>query len=103
MSLNLFQAFLDFRIVSANLYLAFFSLGVGNSIFSIMVLTHISDKLHDQIFLYIRLLLGLGPGIWKTTFLAIVLERTTATLFCKSYEKKAPVILGVSLYFLGVS
>src|SRR5688572_26462397 len=97
---NFFNLF--FRIVTANLFQSFFIMGVGNFVYASLVLFQIDDKKYDQIFNSFRFMSSLGPACWRTAFVAIVLERTAATIFSKSYEKNAPILLGIVLYVIGV-
>ena len=77
-------------------------MGVGDTIYSILVLSRTSDRQYDQIFLLFRFIQGMGVGLLKTTFLSIILERTAATIYRKNYETKPHLFLGLALYFFGV-
>jgi hypothetical protein len=77
--------------------------GLGNFIYSILVLIHTSDRHYGSIFLVCDFVQLTGPDVWKTTFLAIILERAAATIFYKVYETKAPIALGIILQLLGVN
>ena len=77
-------------------------MGVGNFVYAILVLTRFNDKDHDNIFASFRFMSSLGPANWRATFMAIVFERTAATVFYKSYENNAPIILGIVLFLFGV-
>lgn len=68
-----------------------------------MVLCHVSDKEYDFLFMSFRFIHTLGPAFLKMTFLAIILERAAATVFCRSYEKRAPLIFALILYLSEVS
>jgi hypothetical protein len=67
-----------------------------------IVITHVSDKLNDNLFTTFRFIQSMGANLWKTAFLSIILERAAATIFAKFYEHRAPFLLGVALYFIGV-
>jgi NO-binding membrane sensor protein with MHYT domain len=74
----------------------------GNLVYSFLVLTHVSDKRYDNIFTVFRFGASIGPGIWRSTFVAIVLERAAATIFYKKYENKAPLWLAIVLFIFAV-
>ena len=77
--------------------------GFGNFIYTILILTHTSDRHNDSIFLVLHFVQITGPDVWKTTFLAIILERAAATIFYKVYETRATIVLGIFLQLFGVS
>ena len=91
-----------FRLVTLNLFWAFLLLGLGNLIYSVAVLSRISDRRYDSLFEWSRFVASLGPGIMRTTFLAIVIERVVATIFYKVYENSAPIAFGIAMFIFGV-
>lgn len=68
-----------------------------------MVLSHVSDKKYNDVFMFFRLIHAIGPGIMKMVFISIILERAYATYHYKSYENRAPLILAIGLYLFEVS
>lgn len=76
--------------------------GLGNFVYSLLVLAHVSEKSNEALFFFFRFIEALAPGIWKATYLAIILERSIATVYAKSYEHKAKIWLGFGLLIFGV-
>ena len=75
---------------------------LANTIHTVLILTHTSDRQYDQIFLILHILQVTGPNLWKTNLLAIILERSAATIYYKSYEKRAPFMFGFLLFIMEV-
>jgi hypothetical protein len=93
----------NFRLITSNLYLIFLVTGLGNFIYTILVITHTSDRKYAIIFEICYFIQITGADVWKTTFLTIIMERATATIFYKVYEKQAPILLGIILCLFGVN
>jgi hypothetical protein len=93
---------LFFRLVSINLYFAFFLSSCGNLAYSLLVLFRVSDRDHDFIFYFFRFEALFGSALWRAAFLSIALERTAATVFNKNYEKSGPLWLALTLVLFSV-
>lgn len=71
------------------MYLAFCVCSIGTLFYALMVIMRFSDKEHPIIFTVIEALTTWCTAVWRFSFLAIIIERTMATMMFKTYEWEA--------------
>jgi hypothetical protein len=54
-----------------------------------MIVMRLSDKDHPLIYTIVGATITCSQSIWRFSFLCIIIERTIATIFFKTYERNA--------------
>ena len=85
----------------SNMYLSFYLAAIGNLVYAILVIARISDKQYEALFTIFIEFATFGTANWRTTFLTIVIERTIATVYYKTYDKHGSLVIAIMLFIVG--